>query len=811
MSAEQPTIAACPYCGMILLRTAGGPVHPMPGEQEAIRSILGNYWFEHSRMRSDGRSHGSTGGVKSGLEAVPRESSLTFPPTSDRDDGKESSGSLRSNFKADARSCSHRGGEPDPLRHGPAEAAQLSPSPLVGGGRRGRGRAPSSTLPPTPAPPHKGRGNRTSSPGAWIGATLSLIAVAALALDASPAIAQVASGTARSVMIKEKRQGRTIVSAIDYHITPTSRGRDSSPGADPARFERRLQGADERTLDAQYRDKSVASSMERPSSSEAGRQPSWRGLELSDGRYRIIDTFGEGGPDVILLARDRCLGTEVAIRMPVRDRLDAPQSSRHLIREIRALARLTHPNLVGVTDLGEHDGVPFAVLEHPSGGSLKFRRPTGPDGRPAPAKPESLASWLPQVAGALDFLHARGYVHGDVRPANILFDTHGHVHLAPSLAMRTHGGSESVPTRRPVARGAMPDSRQDPAPEPRVGQAYDGGADQHALALAVYEWLSGRESFVETGSTAAPERQAAEGPPELHRICPSAPVALSWAVQRGLSRDPARCYPNCTSFSQAIMSAIRDGGVPLADRDPGPQSSRGATATDVPGVAAPKERPRTYRTGTRTALGVGALGSTLAILAVAFARRTAGRRKEHSERLIPRWFGILPHPARRRLLGRPDSGRLPSTFGRPDPSEANGRAPVDLSATSLACREFDDDMPTAAVNGRRTIGAGARPRLALEAPLRSPHDGQPTGMLAVVARMEPGSIRSQVLSLASQAHRRRTVVAWEAERQIRPMGFLLFIRSLLVPPPLPDPSIGPLAKNRWRDHVPVRHGWLGLR
>lgn len=156
MSAAQPTIAACPYCGMILLRTAGGPVHPVPGEQEAIRRILGNYWFEHSRMWFDGRFHRCPGGVKPGLEAEPRESSLTFPPTSGWDGGKESSGSLRSNSKADARSCSNRKGEPDSLRHGPAEAVHLSPSPLVGEGRRGRGRAPSSTLPPTPAPPPRG-------------------------------------------------------------------------------------------------------------------------------------------------------------------------------------------------------------------------------------------------------------------------------------------------------------------------------------------------------------------------------------------------------------------------------------------------------------------------------------------------------------------------------------------------------------------------------------------------------------------------------------------------------------------------------
>jgi hypothetical protein len=238
------------------------------------------------------------------------------------------------------------------------------------------------------------------------------------------------------------------------------------------------------------------------------------------------------------------------------------------------------------------------------------------------------------------------------------------------------------------------------------------------------------------------------------------------------------------------MSAVRGEGVPLADRGSGPQSSRGATAADIPGVAAPQEKPRTHWTGTRSALRVGVLGSTLAVLAVAFAWRAASRRKEPAERLVPRWFGILPQLARGLLLGRPESGRLPVIIGRPNPSEANGRVLVSLTKTSLACREVDDDLPMAAVNGHRTIGAVPRPRLVLEAPLRSSHEGHPTGMLAVVARTRPGSIRSRVLSLASQAYRRRTVMAWGAKRRIRPMGFRLFICSMLVPLALPKASAG---------------------
>lgn len=220
MSTAQPTIAACPNCGMILLRTAGGLVHPIPGEQEKIRRILGNYWFEHSRIRFDGRFHGCPGGAKLGPGAETREFSPNFSLTSGRQGGKESSGSLRAIF--------------------------------------------------------------------------SLIAVLGLALAASPATAQVASGTAGIVMIKGKRQDHSTASVIDHHVPPPCCGWNSSPREDPARYEQRLQAADERTLGGQYRDRSVVSPVDHPLSSEAGRKPSWKGLELSDGRYQIIDTYSEG-------------------------------------------------------------------------------------------------------------------------------------------------------------------------------------------------------------------------------------------------------------------------------------------------------------------------------------------------------------------------------------------------------------------------------------------------------------------------------------------------------------------------------------
>jgi len=92
-------------------------------------------------------------------------------------------------------------------------------------------------------------------------------------------------------------------------------------------------------------------------------------------------------------------------------------------REVRALAHLSHPHVCPILDVGEHAGVPFAVLRHLAGGSLLDRRPRRADGQSEPMPLNNqLLSWLLDVARALDFVHGQGHIHRDVKPGNILFD-----------------------------------------------------------------------------------------------------------------------------------------------------------------------------------------------------------------------------------------------------------------------------------------------------------------------------------------------------------------------------------------------------
>src|SRR5262245_11341003 len=110
---------------------------------------------------------------------------------------------------------------------------------------------------------------------------------------------------------------------------------------------------------------------------------SWVGLVLS-GRYLVRDKLGEGGMGEVYRARDSNLDADVVIKVPRRLMLENAEFAARFTREVRLLVRLAHPHIVKVMDVGEHDGLPFAVLQYLPGGSLRDRQPRDAGGRALP-------------------------------------------------------------------------------------------------------------------------------------------------------------------------------------------------------------------------------------------------------------------------------------------------------------------------------------------------------------------------------------------------------------------------------------------
>src|SRR4051812_25140359 len=248
----------------------------------------------------------------------------------------------------------------------------------------------------------------------------------------------------------------------------------------------------------------------------------WVGQMLDNNRYKVADKLGEGGMGFVYRARDRRLGCDVVIKVPRAEMLVDVEFRQRFAQEIRALVKLSHPHVVKVTDVGKHDGVPFAVMQFLPGGSLEDKRS---------ADPAALAEWLPAVAEALDFIHAQGYVHRDVKPANILFDA------ARNAYISDFGVAKAVATdRRAQPGGSQPGltgarmvlgTPEDMAPQLGLGRPFDGKIDQYALAITVFELLAGRAPFADPTPTAVLVKQTTETAPPLHELRSSVPAALS--------------------------------------------------------------------------------------------------------------------------------------------------------------------------------------------------------------------------------------------------------------------------------------------
>lgn len=276
------------------------------------------------------------------------------------------------------------------------------------------------------------------------------------------------------------------------------------------------------------------------------------------GRYRITSILGDGGMGAVYRAWDQNLETEVVVKFPRRALLQESGFAERFADEVRSLVRLSHPHIVKVLDVGQHDGVPFCVLQFLQGGSLAARRRHAPDGRPIAEAPSSLQVWLPSIALALDFVHAQGYLHRDVKPGNILFDDHGHAYLSDFGIAKVLGTSKWAPGHRSLTSPDMVlGTPQFVAPELVMGEPADGRADQYALAVTVYELLAGSWPIVGPTPSAVLVQQTNQAPVPLNELVPGVTPEYSSAVLRGLAKRPHERYASCQDFATAVLAAVR--------------------------------------------------------------------------------------------------------------------------------------------------------------------------------------------------------------------------------------------------------------
>ena len=239
------------------------------------------------------------------------------------------------------------------------------------------------------------------------------------------------------------------------------------------------------------------------------------------GHYRILDLLGRGGMADVYRAEDERLGREVALKLVPPEFARDPDRVERFEREVRAAAKLTHPNIVTVHEFGQEEGQPFYTMALMRGGDLKARIQAHPEGMP----PEEGQGIALAVARALEYAHGRGFVHRDLKPENILFGEDG----APQLTDFGIARAMSSGTRM-TATGMSVGSPHYMSPEQARGQAVDGRSDLYSLGVVLYEMLTGRVPFDAADTLAVALRHLndpvpalpghlAEWQPLLDRLC----------------------------------------------------------------------------------------------------------------------------------------------------------------------------------------------------------------------------------------------------------------------------------------------------
>jgi len=307
----------------------------------------------------------------------------------------------------------------------------------------------------------------------------------------------------------------------------------------------------------------VAGSGPRPAEPGTVDTADFCGQPLADGRYQVLARLGEGSMGVVYLAYDHRLETEVVIKVPTAATLSDPEFAERFQRETRSLVKLKHPHIVTIHDVGVHQQTPFVVMQYLRGGSLRDRLVDAQD-KPRARPLEDLKTWVPALAKALDFIHKQGFLHRDVKPANILFDEHGNAYLSDfGLAkVVTSAASANHRDASLTAAGFLVGTPNYVAPELVMGHDHDGRVDQYSLAMTAYEMVAGCVPVEGPTASATMVNQTSMKIPPVSQYVPGFPAAVSDVLLRGLSKNQKKRFDSCDELSEALIRAMSPAASP---------------------------------------------------------------------------------------------------------------------------------------------------------------------------------------------------------------------------------------------------------
>src|SRR3954447_21940021 len=296
------------------------------------------------------------------------------------------------------------------------------------------------------------------------------------------------------------------------------------------------------------------------------------------GRYKLEGLLGRGGMSEVYGAEDMELGRRVALKLLAPD-----ADSARFEREARAVASLAHPNVMQLYDYGEDDGRPYMVLEYVPGGTLEERLAAA-NGKPLPD--DETRGIAAGIAAGLAHAHARGVVHRDLKPADVLFDEEGRPKLA-GLGIERLAAGEGTLTEAGTVLGTAAYI----APEQAPGEPATPASDVYSFGVILYRLLTGRLPFESDDPLRLVMLHRAEPPPPISGLRSDVPPALESTALAALAKDPADRPQNGAALLAEL--GLPAGGLTTATRMLDGEATRvlpvaaGAAAAEPPVPSGP--------------------------------------------------------------------------------------------------------------------------------------------------------------------------------------------------------------------------------
>ncbi|MFN8163150.1 MAG: protein kinase [Solirubrobacterales bacterium] len=263
------------------------------------------------------------------------------------------------------------------------------------------------------------------------------------------------------------------------------------------------------------------------------------------GRYRLEAKLGSGGMSTVYLARDTTLDRSVAVKVMHREMSEQPDQLERFRQEARAVAKLSHPNVVAVIDAGEDGGHPYIVFEYVEGETLKQRI-----ARVGALDPQEALAYAIEIARGLTVAHARNMVHRDIKPQNVLIDAEGRAKLTD------FGISRQLEQDGMTATGRVLGTTDYVAPEQAMGHGADPRSDIYSLGVVLYEMLIGQVPFHADSQVGVAMKHVNEELPDVQQRRPEVSAAAALVVERATAKDPNQRYQEVGEMIDDLSTAL---------------------------------------------------------------------------------------------------------------------------------------------------------------------------------------------------------------------------------------------------------------